>query len=198
VPPEAGDPANAAGEEVSRCGSLVLIVGPSGAGKDTVMRGARELLAAEQRIVFLRRWITRPANEWEDHHSLSEEAFDRAKREGQLALWWTAHGLSYGIPASALGLVHSGRIVVCNGSRGVAGRARMRFQSLRLVYVTARREVLMERLEARGREADIAGRLARLDHGVPEADADLVIRNEGTVESAAASLAAFLRRLASV
>jgi ribose 1,5-bisphosphokinase len=183
------------GAQAGGRGALVLIVGPSGAGKDTVMRGARELLAAEKRIVFLRRWITRPPNEWEDHHSLSEEAFDHAKREGQLALWWTAHGLSYGIPASAMGLVHSGRIVVCNGSRGVAAPARTRFQSLRLVYVTARRDVLMKRLEARGREADVAGRLERAGYGLTEAEADLVIRNEGTAESAAASLAAFLRRL---
>jgi ribose 1,5-bisphosphokinase len=174
-----------------------LIVGPSGAGKDTVIRGARELLAAERRIVFLRRWITRPANGWEDHDSLSEQAFERAKHDGHLALWWTAHGLSYGIPAAAADLVRSGRIVVCNGSRGVVGRARMQFRSLRLVYVTARREILIERLQARGRETDIAARLARFDQGLAEADADLVIRNEGTAESAAASLAAFLRRLAS-
>jgi ribose 1,5-bisphosphokinase len=79
-------------------GRLVLVVGPSGAGKDTVINGARAALASDPRIVFPRRVVTRPSSASEDHDSLSDKAFDCAVSNGAFALHWEAHGHKYGVP----------------------------------------------------------------------------------------------------
>ena len=78
---------------------LVLVVGPSGAGKDSLLNAARAAFADDPRIHFVRRVITRPADPGgEDHEPVNEAGF--AARS--FALSWSAHGLSDGIPAEAL------------------------------------------------------------------------------------------------
>ena len=80
-------------------GGFVLVVGPSGAGKDTVIAGARAALEGEPRLLFPRRVVTRLASEWEAHDSLDEAGFRRAEAAGAFAQSWRAHGLCYGITA---------------------------------------------------------------------------------------------------
>src|SRR5690606_17796598 len=78
-------------------GTFVAVVGPSGAGKDSVINFARDKLGDE--VVVVRRVVTRTADGGsEDHDSLSAEAFAAAERGGQFALSWEAHGLNYGLP----------------------------------------------------------------------------------------------------
>ncbi|MEA2777827.1 MAG: thymidine phosphorylase, partial [Acetobacteraceae bacterium] len=74
---------------------LILVVGPSGAGKDTVLALARAALLADPRFRFVRRVITRPADAGgEDHEAVSDFEFGQRS----FALRWQAHGLHYGIP----------------------------------------------------------------------------------------------------
>ncbi|MFM7416656.1 MAG: phosphonate metabolism protein/1,5-bisphosphokinase (PRPP-forming) PhnN, partial [Alphaproteobacteria bacterium] len=78
---------------------LIAVVGPSGAGKDTLMAGARAALAQDARFRFVRRAITRPAEAGgEDHEALTETAFIKRRDAGGFALHWQSHGLLYGIP----------------------------------------------------------------------------------------------------
>ncbi|MGE3917845.1 MAG: hypothetical protein AB7F78_19290 [Hyphomicrobiaceae bacterium] len=91
-------------------GCLVVVVGPSGAGKDTLIRGAQVRLADDPRVRFVRRAITRPVDGSEDHESVSEADFEARYCAGEFALSWMAHGLSYGVPVEALRQVHDGRI----------------------------------------------------------------------------------------
>jgi phosphonate metabolism protein PhnN/1,5-bisphosphokinase (PRPP-forming) len=138
---------------------LVLVVGPSGAGKDTLLNAARRALAGDARFRFVRRVITRQADPGgEDHEPATEAEF--ATRD--FALQWQAHGLRYGIPADIAGDLASGVVVVANVSRAVIDEAAARFP-VRVIEVTAPPQVLAERLAARGREtaANIAARLAR-------------------------------------
>ena len=93
-------------------GRLILVVGASGVGKDTLIVGARAACAAEPSVVFPRRVVTRAATAAEDHDSISEEAFRRAAAAGDFALWWEAHGLCYGIPSTITDDIRAGRRVV--------------------------------------------------------------------------------------
>jgi ribose 1,5-bisphosphokinase len=161
-------------------GRLVLVVGPSGAGKDTLIAGVRADCAHDPSIVFPRRLSTRAATAAEDHDTMSEQMFREATAEGDFALWWDAHGLSYGIPVVINDDIRSGRTVVCNVSRTIVGEARRRYASVSVVLVTAPPDVLAVRLAARGRPSD--GDLARrMTRSTPqqEVDADVVIRNVG-------------------
>ncbi len=55
---------------------LVLVVGPSGAGKDTLIAKAHDALRDDLRFTFVRRVVTRNAvAALEDHTTMDEAAF---------------------------------------------------------------------------------------------------------------------------
>lgn len=145
-------------------GLLVVVVGPSGAGKDTLMDAARHHFAGREDIHFVRRFITRPAEAGgEAHEAVSLAEFERLADAGGFAVWWEAHGLKYGIPAGIRAELDGGRLAIVNGSRSALAAFAQVFPRLRVISVTARPEVLAERLAARGRESreDVLKRLAR-------------------------------------
>jgi phosphonate metabolism protein PhnN/1,5-bisphosphokinase (PRPP-forming) len=176
---------------------LVLVVGPSGAGKDTLIAAARAELGADPRFVFARRVVTRPAlAAVEDHDSLTPAAFEAAERAGAFVLSWAAHGLCYGLRAELANDIAAGRVVVANGSRGMIAAARQRFPQTRVLLIEARPEIRAERLAGRGREAaaEIAERLRR-EIDMPLAGA-IRIDNSGTLAAGVARFLAALRGLA--
>ena len=171
-------------------GRLVLVVGPSGAGKDTLIDVVRAACRDEAGIVFSRRVITRPSSSAEDHDTISDAAFDGAAAGGAFALWWAAHGLKYGIPTAIDDDIHAGRTAVCNVSRTVIGNARTRYANVTVALVTAPQDILAARLRDRGRSSDgsVMDRVQRSVSPDGELNADVVIENVSTVESAAATL----------
>lgn len=177
-------------------GRLFAVVGPSGVGKDTLMRAAR---AAHPALVLARRVITRPSEAGgEDFDSVTEAEFDRRRAAGAFVLHWRAHGLRYGIPAAVRADLAAGRDVLFNGSRAGLAEAAAEFPALHILHVTARPEVLAARLAARGREdaADIARRLARtpgLPQGLPAGLPVTGIDNSGTLDAAVAAFLAALQ-----
>ena len=162
-------------------GRLVLVVGPSGAGKDTLIAGARAASADDSTVVFPRRVITRPSTEDEDCDSVTEEMFKRAVASDEFALWWEAHGLCYALPCSIDADIRRGKTVVCNVSRTIVGFARRRYCYVTVVLVTAPQQILVERLAGRGRGSDgsIQERIARSAAVGQDIDADVIIRNVG-------------------
>jgi ribose 1,5-bisphosphokinase len=128
------------------------VAGPSGAGKDTLLDAARTHFQGEETIVFARRFITRHDQIGERHAAVSEANFARIAREGGFFLAWRAHGLDYGITAQVLELLAAGHHVVVNVSRRIIDEAREKWPRTHVIQITARPEVLRERLLARGRE----------------------------------------------
>lgn len=154
--------------------TIFAVVGPSGAGKDTLIAGA---LAARPDLQVLRRVITRPESAGgEPFEGVTTAEFAKRATRGDFALSWNAHGLSYGVPHP----IGAG-VTLFNGSRRMLGQAAQVFAGLQVIHVTASPEVLADRLAARGREGaqDIAARLSReapLDPALPV----LTVINDGT------------------
>jgi ribose 1,5-bisphosphokinase len=178
-------------------GGFVLVVGPSGAGKDTLIGLARRSLAGDPRFVFPRRLVTRAGSVHEDNERIDEATFEAGRAAGRFTLAWRAHGLGYAVPASARDSALKGHVVVCNVSRALVEEARASLPDVSVVEISACEPVLSRRLKARDRSADgdIEARLARSRSLVPPSP-DLLIVNETTPEYAADELVAFLRRKA--
>jgi ribose 1,5-bisphosphokinase len=184
--------------DVAGRGTLVLVVGPSGAGKDTLINYLRERLAAHADLLIVRRVVTRSAADGgEPHDTLSESEFQAQAARGAFAFTWAAHGLHYGLPAELDAALAAGQVVVANVSRAIIADARRSYPRTLVVNVTAPNEVLARRLAARGRESEdaIRERLARSALFQLSGEGVLTIDNSGTVEGAGEKLVAIIRSL---
>ncbi len=175
-------------------GKLVLVVGPSGAGKDTLIELAHAACGGDRNIVFPRRVVTREATAFEDNVQVSSDAFRQACGKGEYAVHWEAHGHSYALPRAIDDDIRAGRTVVANVSRTVIDAARRAYADVVVVSVTAPAEVLGQRLAARARASDgqIADRLARTVDGAAAAP-DAIIVNVGSAEPHAQQLLRIIR-----
>lgn len=173
-------------------GRFIAVVGPSGAGKDSVMEG---LCAARPDLHRVRRVITRQADAGgEDFDPVSETFFAARAAGGDFALHWKAHGLLYGIPAAVNLVLKDGRDALANLSRGMLEPAAREFDTLIVLHITASPEVLAHRLSSRGRErsAEIDRRLSRPAPSMPVGLTAIEIDNSGTLEASVASALAAL------
>ncbi|MFD2206544.1 phosphonate metabolism protein/1,5-bisphosphokinase (PRPP-forming) PhnN [Kiloniella antarctica] len=145
-------------------GWLYLIVGPSGAGKDTLLDIARAYFSHSTNVAFPRRYITRPENSGgEDHIAISADEFLNKEKAGLFTFSWKAHNLCYGVPLAINDALASGKSVVVNVSRSVLNEARLEYKKIRIISIVVDKEALRKRLQARGREStlDINIRLER-------------------------------------
>jgi len=173
-------------------------MGPSGAGKDSVLNRAREMLTADLPVAFAHRYITRPADAGgENHVALSPAEFARRRACGLFALHWQAHGNDYGIGGEIEAWRQAGLIVVMSGSREHFLTSGECAADIVPVLITAPKERLHARLAQRGRE-DAGAVMARLRRGTAY-DLDVpgltVIVNDGALDDAAR---AFVRLLATL
>ena len=158
-------------------GRLVLVVGPSGAGKDTLIGLAKAFCADDPGIVFPRRTITRQASASEDNEEVSAGTFQAALARDEYAVHWQAHGHCYALSRAIDDELRAGHTVVANVSRTVVVAMRRVYADVVVISITAPQNVLAERLALRSRNSDgrIEHRLRRIvDDEATAPDATIV------------------------
>ena len=135
-------------------GRLIYVMGPSGAGKNSVIASACDNSNKNKHLYFSPRYITRPTVvDADDDLTISAAAFAHYKRIGGFALDWEAHGFCYGVSTAIDTLLLAGKCVVVNGSRDYLATALRKYPDMTAVLITVAPEVARARLQARGRES---------------------------------------------
>jgi ribose 1,5-bisphosphokinase len=175
-------------------GRLILVVGPSGAGKDTLLGLARVTCADDPNIVFPRRVITRRASASEDNEEVSAGTFQEALARNEYAMHWEAHGHCYALSRAIDDEIRAGHTVVTNVSRTVVAAMRNAYANVLVVSITAPPDVLAERLALRKRASDgkIENRLHRTVDEVAAAP-DATIVNTSSAEYHARQLVRIIK-----
>lgn len=176
-------------------GSLIYVMGPSGAGKTRVIDYARKKIGGRLPVLFAHRYITRPLDkDLENYIALSQAEFALRKLRDLLAFDWNAYGFNYGIGIEIKSWLAAGLVVVMDGSRAHFSGHEGEFAGVVPVLITAGHEQLRRRLTARDREnvKAIEERLERANKFIP-ADLSLVtLDNSGPIERAGEAFAAIL------
>lgn len=122
---------------------LVDTIGPSGAGRDSLLGWLRAHRSADALVAFAQRTVTRGADAGgEAHEACSEAQFKH----------WQTNGLFYGVRHTALAPLAQGHCVFVNGSCEHLPEARRQCPGLTVLCITASPGSLRQRLLARGRE----------------------------------------------
>ncbi|KQR74097.1 thymidine phosphorylase [Burkholderia sp. Leaf177] len=175
-------------------GIFFFVVGPSGAGKDSLIDAVRD---SDRPFVIARRVITRAhGSPGEAHEARDEAGFSAMECQGGFLLTWSAHGLRYGLRRELLDVLSQGRHVIANGSRAMVETLRTRVPRMVVVEVTAPASVLAERILARGRETqeEVQQRVMRKVEPFP-ADVEVIkVSNDGTLEEGIERFVAALDR----
>lgn len=179
-------------------GTIVLVVGPSGSGKDSILGAAEAAVGGEESFYFPRRDVTRPAAlGGEPYCAVSAGEFQHRRAHGAYSLSWFAHGLGYGVPTAIEEHLSEGRHVVVNVSRAVIPEVRRRLQPVCVVSIEVPEEILRARLKGRDRESaeDIEARLERAAAFQIEG-ADVVrLQNDSSLETAVMRFVTLLQEI---
>lgn len=182
-----------------RSGCMIVVVGPSGAGKDSLMALAASHLVARPDISFVQRMVTRSRDAGgEAHQPVSPEEFETKAAASDFSVFWRAHGHGYGVPAATIESVQSGQHLVVNGSRAALADFAAVYPSLAVIHVTADRDCLISRLAARGRETadEIRARLDRPEPPMPAGLTVYTVDNSGNLAEAGRQFAALVETIA--
>jgi ribose 1,5-bisphosphokinase len=177
---------------------LVLIVGNSGSGKDSLIREtARQWPSERPPLMTTRRYITRPPHESEPFWSVTQAEFEQMRSQDCFCLTWTSYGMAYGVPKEILLDLGQGKPVLVNVSRSVIQPARDHLPGVRVAYVHVPLAVSIMRIKQRGREAESSlgyrDRIRRAQQHPGLAQADVIIDNSGSLEDAADQLSTYIQ-----
>ena len=175
-------------------GRLWVLVGGSGAGKDSLLRWVASAVRGDPRVRIAQRWITREPHPSEPHHGVDDEGFDALLARQAFALHWQAHGTRYAIGREIDDWLANGCDVLVNGSREHVPAILARYPEARIVHVEVSPEVMQQRLAARGRESASQIEHRRERHarlaGSPSWE---VLNNDGPLDQAGSTLLAWIQ-----
>ncbi len=166
---------------------LFYVIGPSGAGKDTLMNYARTKINGNQPVIFSHRYITRPPFEGSENHVyLSHSEFEARYQAGFFAMNWESHNQHYGIGTEINNWMQAGFNVVVNGSRQYLPVAQKLYPDMITILIDASADVISSRLAGRGRETkeEIKKRIARTAEITTDLKNCIKVQNDGAIEDA--------------
>ncbi|MFW9970022.1 MAG: phosphonate metabolism protein/1,5-bisphosphokinase (PRPP-forming) PhnN [Candidatus Odinarchaeota archaeon] len=173
-------------------GTLFLVVGNSGSGKDSIILGIVKKYPSNLKNIYApQRHITRPPSTFEENISISIQEFREMDKKGMFALKWHIYGLDYGISKEIEDYLKKGHPVIINVSRTVINNAREKYKNVRVVFIQVPFEITYQRIKDRKRESQdlLKKRIERARENQKFPDADFVIDNSGDLED---SIDAFL------
>jgi ribose 1,5-bisphosphokinase len=168
-------------------GTLFLVVGNSGSGKDSIIKAVLERHPSDLKSIRLtQRYITRPSSEDEDNISISPEDFREMSKQGKFALEWHIYGLDYGVPIDIDSWLKKGHPVLVNVSRTIVKKACEIYRNLKIIFIEVPFEITLKRVKARARESGkrLEERIERAKKNQKFADADFVVDNSEELENA--------------
>lgn len=171
---------------------IVLIVGPSGVGKDTLLGYAKELLKHNDDFNFVKRYITRPADSNEDNFYVKDEAFCTLEDNNYFISSWRAHSNCYGIAKECI----DSKINIISISRAHVKDFEAIYDDVTTIHVTIPRVVLLDRLRMRGREseAQIMQRIKRTYEDI-EATKLIEFNNDQPLEESACKFIKLIKKI---
>jgi guanylate kinase len=139
----------------SRAGTLLVVCGPSGAGKNTIVE---QLLTLRDDVTFSVSATTRPSRPGErdgiDYHFVTDDAFDALVAQEGLLEWAGYAGHRYGTPRAPVdAALDAGRHVVAIVELSGVRQIRARHPDAPVAFVTAHLDELAARLHLRGSES---------------------------------------------
>ncbi len=168
-------------------GTLYLIVGNSGSGKDSIISGIIEKYPSDlMQIITPKRYITRPPSEFERNISITPEEFKEMEKKGKFALKWYIYDLHYGIPIEIEKWLEKGHPVIINVSRTIVEEAREKYSNVKVIFIEVPFEITYQRIKDRKRETEdlLKKRIERARENQKFPEADFVIDNSGNLNDA--------------
>ncbi len=168
-------------------GILVLVVGNSGSGKDSIISGVIKRYPSNLKEIHLtQRSITRPSSETENNIAISPEIFKEMSRQKKFALEWHIYDLDYGVPIDIDDWLKKGHPVIVNVSRTIVKKARSIYSNILVVFIKVPFEITLQRVKERARESGklLQERIKRAKDNQTFPDADFIVDNSGELEIA--------------
>lgn len=171
-------------EECLHLGKLIVLTGPSGVGKGTLMRS---LLQRHPQLYYSVSVTTRSPRSGEidgkSYYFISRSKFEQLVAEGEFLEWAEFTGNCYGTPREAvLNQINSGKLVMLEIELEGARQIRASFPSALSIFILPPSfDELEKRIRSRGQDSEeaIARRLLRAQEEIQAADEfDIKIVND--------------------
>ncbi|MFW9819795.1 MAG: phosphonate metabolism protein/1,5-bisphosphokinase (PRPP-forming) PhnN [Candidatus Thorarchaeota archaeon] len=179
-------------------GTLFLVVGNSGSGKDSIISGVVKNFPSElKKIHAPKRYITRSPSKFEENISVSTEEFAEMEKKGIFALRWHIYDLDYGISKHIEEYLKKGHPVIINVSRLVVKEARKKYENVKVIFISVPFEITYQRIKDRKRECEdlLKQRIERARNNQEFPEADFVIDNSGDLDDAIDELLKYLLKI---
>ncbi len=182
---------------MERKGLIIIISGPSGAGKTTIIhRLINEMPGLKQCITYTTR-SKRPEEKDEvDHYFVDEPAFTQLIEDKKLAEWADINGYRYGTPKAGINaiIVTGNHAIIDIDIKGAASLKSLYPEAVSIFIKPPSIGILRQRLASRGEKDRLEERLKRVTIEMEQASAyDHVVVND-TIEKAVASVKQIIER----